>query len=146
MVNMSNIPHSFYLALTEFLLQSKQSVIAASGLHGLTAMQAMTLLMTNNEHPRSMSTFCTMYNCDASNITGIIDGLESKGLVTRKDHPKDRRIKIIYLEPAGKKMQEALTKSIATSSADLLSPLTGNELKQFITSIHKLADHSRLHI
>jgi DNA-binding MarR family transcriptional regulator len=143
---MSTIPHNFYQSLTEFLLQSKQYIIAASAEHGLTSMQAMTLLMTNNETPRSMSTFCKMYDCDASNITGIIDGLEKKGLVSRRDHPKDRRIKIIHLEPAGKTMQEALTKSIAKTSADLLAPLNAHETEQFVAIIHKLAQHSALHL
>lgn len=140
---MSTIPHSFYQSLSEFLLQSKQHIIAASHEHGLTTMQAMTLLHTNNESPRSMSTFCKMYDCDASNITGIIDGLEKKGLVSRQDHPKDRRIKIIYLEKAGQKMKEALIKSIAKSSADLLSPLNQQETDQFVAIVHKLAAHSK---
>lgn len=145
-MHMTTIPHNFYLSLTEFLLQSKQHIIAASAEHGLTSIQAMTLLLINNKTPRSMSTYCKMYECDASNITGIIDGLEKKGLVSRRDHPKDRRIKIIHLEPAGKTMQEALAKSIAASSATLLAPLTERETEHFTAIVHKLAKHSPYHM
>jgi len=45
---------------------------------------------------------------DHANITRMIDLLEKKGLVLRKDDPQDRRSKLIYLTEKGKAMQEKL--------------------------------------
>src|SRR5207247_2019312 len=100
-----NSSDTFYFALVSFLLQAKQQVVAISGEFGLTSIQALTLLQVDTIEAPSMSSFCKLYDCDASNITGIIDGLEQKGLVARRPHPSDRRIKIIHLEKAGKAMQ-----------------------------------------
>ncbi len=37
----------------------------------------------------------------AATLTGLIDGLESDGLVTRSAHPNDRRSVLLSLTPAG---------------------------------------------
>jgi DNA-binding MarR family transcriptional regulator len=129
----------FYLALVEFLLQAKHQVIAISGEFGLTSMQALTLLMTDNKRPKSMNSFCKMYDCDASNITGIIDGLEQKGLVSRREHPSDRRVKIVYLEEDGATLQQTIIKRLAEDSGFLFKGLDDSEAHQLITIMTKLA-------
>jgi len=39
--------------------------------------------------------------CDASNVTGIVDRLEARGLIERREDPGDRRVKLIALTDAG---------------------------------------------
>jgi len=128
----------FYHALVSFLLQAKQQIVAISGEFGLTSIQALTLLKLNSAEAPSMSSFCKLYDCDASNITGIIDGLEQKKLVSRQPHPKDRRIKMIHLELAGKKMQATIIRRLAQTSEHLFSGLTETERGQFARLIQKL--------
>jgi DNA-binding MarR family transcriptional regulator len=132
------LSESFYFALVSFLLQSKQQVIAISGEFGLTSIQALTLLMLDEIKPPSMSAFCKLYDCDASNITGIVDGLENKGLVSRQPHPSDRRIKIIRLEKDGKELQAQIIQRLAETSDHLFSGLDAHELKQFASLVQKL--------
>lgn len=139
----STTSQNFYLSLVEFLLQGKQQVISVSSEYGLTSMQALTLLLTSDDQPRSMNTFCKMYDCDASNITGIVDGLEQKGLVSRQESHKDRRIKIIHLEPAGREIREAVLQKLSGASDYLFGPLTDTEKRQFMDIIEKLAAHNR---
>lgn len=102
-------------------------------------MQAFTLLLTDNERPKSMGGFCKLYDCDASNMTGIIDGLESKGLVMRSDHPTDRRVKVIRLLPAGKKLKTQITRKLAQANSSLLDVLNEDEVKEFVRLIEKLS-------
>jgi len=137
-MNIMNSDH-FYLALVSFLLQAKQQIVAISGEFGLTSIQALTLLNLNTHETPSMSSFCKLYDCDASNITGIIDGLEQKKLVSRQPHPKDRRIKMIHLEPAGKKMQTAIIHRLAQTSGHLFSSLSETERGQFARLLQKLS-------
>jgi len=132
------INHHFYLALLEFLMSAKQHIIAISGEFGLTSIQAMTLLLLDANEPRPMKNFCQLYHCDASNITGIIDGLEKKGLVSRQNDAHDRRIKVIQLEPTGKKMQQAIIEQLDADSGFLFEPLTDNETRQFACIVEKL--------
>jgi DNA-binding MarR family transcriptional regulator len=132
------LSNEFYYALVSFLLQAKQQVVAVSAEFGLTSIQALTLLTLKQHNQLSMSNFCQLYNCDASNITGIIDGLEQKGLVSRQPHPTDRRVKIIHLEPSGHELQQKLLASIAAGSHTLFAGLTTAETQQLASLIQKI--------
>ena len=131
--------HTFYLSLLEFMMTAKQHVITIGNEFGLTSIQAMTLLLIDEHHPRPMKSFCSLYHCDASNITGIVDGLEKKGLVSRQNDPKDRRIKVICLETAGKRLQTQIIERLNDVSGFLFEPLSATERQQFQHIIEKIA-------
>jgi DNA-binding MarR family transcriptional regulator len=40
-------------------------------------------------------------HCHDSNVTGLVDRLEQRGLIERQSNPKDRRVKLIALTKAG---------------------------------------------
>jgi DNA-binding MarR family transcriptional regulator len=48
-----------------------------------------------------MSALAVSLYCDASNVTGIVDRLEARGLIERRDAPRDRRVKLIALTDEG---------------------------------------------
>ncbi|HTD80126.1 MAG TPA: MarR family transcriptional regulator, partial [Chloroflexota bacterium] len=60
------------------------------------------------EPPISMRELAERLRSDPSNVTGLIDRLEARGLVERRPDPKDRRIKGLALTSAGAKMRECL--------------------------------------
>lgn len=138
----SHLPEDFYLSLTEFLLHAKQQIVGLSAEYGLSSMQALTLLLTGTSEPRPMKSFCKLYDCDASNVTGIIDGLEQKGLVSRQPHPDDRRIKIIKLEPAGEKLRKTIAKRLSSQSDSLFNGLSIHEIEHLAKLIQKVATAS----
>jgi len=74
------------------------TVAAAS--ENLTASQGKTLNVLRRG-PASMSTLATTLTCDASNMTGIVDRLEKRGLVRREPSPSDRRVKNVLLTEEG---------------------------------------------
>jgi DNA-binding MarR family transcriptional regulator len=43
------------------------------------------------------------WKCDASWVTGIVDGLEARGYAERQPHPTDRRVKVVAITPLGEK-------------------------------------------
>lgn len=137
---MSNtVNQSFYLSLLEFVMTTKQQIITIAAEFGLTGIQAITLLMIDEDRPRPMKNFCTVFHCDASNVTGIVDGLEKKGLVTRENDPSDRRIKVIKLEAAGKGMRRTILDRLDTNNDFLFAPLSPEERSQFVNILEKLA-------
>jgi len=133
------LSNDFYYALVSFLMQAKQQVLLIAGEFGLTGVQALTLLSIHSNHQKSMSDLCKQYACDASNITGIVDGLEEKGLVSRQPHPNDRRVKIIHLEKDGHLLQAKLLERIAESGPHLFNGLTKTEIQQFAGLIQKIS-------
>ena len=46
--------------------------------------------------------------CDASNATGLVDRLEERGLMERRPDEKDRRVKRVFLTPAGRRLREKI--------------------------------------
>ncbi len=64
------------------------------------------------DRPRTMSEIAAVLHCDNSNVTGIVDGLEEKGLVTREPSAGDRRVKLIALTADGRKVRARLTRAV----------------------------------
>jgi len=74
----------------------------------LAPVQAKALHELNVEPPISMRELAERLKSDPSNVTGLIDRLEARGLVERRPDPNDRRIKGLALTSAGAKLRERL--------------------------------------
>ena len=66
---------------------------------GISLLQAKALFVLGRE--RTMSEVAEAAHCEPSNLTGVIDKLEARGLVERRGAPNDRRIKMVSLTPGG---------------------------------------------
>jgi DNA-binding MarR family transcriptional regulator len=55
--------------------------------------------------PLPMNQIAGRMHCDASNLTGIVDRLETRGLVERRVRADDRRVKEIALTTEGRKVR-----------------------------------------
>lgn len=56
----------------------------------------------------AMSAVAERLYCDASNVTGMVDRLEARGLLERRDDPRDRRVKLIALTAEGGDLRERM--------------------------------------
>jgi DNA-binding MarR family transcriptional regulator len=90
---------------------------------GLTEPQA--LLIRRLREPMSMGTAAEALRCDASNLTGIVDRLEKRGLVERRTLATDRRVKELVLTDAGREVLGQLEELV--TAAPGLSDLAGDE-------------------
>src|SRR5579859_502725 len=127
-----------FTSLFHFLLGSKQQLAQIAGMHDLTGMQALTLfIMSEDTAPRSMSSLVSFFNCDASNITGLVDGLEHKGLIARQENPSDRRVKLLHLLPKGIAVRDAILQTLSSDSY-LLTALNPAELEQLGALMQKV--------
>jgi MarR family transcriptional regulator, organic hydroperoxide resistance regulator len=74
----------------------------------LSPPQAHALKVLRPEHPIAMRELADGLHCDPSNITGIVDRLEARGLVERRAAPGDRRIKTLVLTGGGVRLRGLL--------------------------------------
>jgi DNA-binding MarR family transcriptional regulator len=65
--------------------------------------QLKALLSLQPGEAHSMSSLAEGWKCDASWVTGLIDGLEARGYAERRPHAHDRRVKVVALTPLGEK-------------------------------------------
>jgi MarR family transcriptional regulator, organic hydroperoxide resistance regulator len=77
----------------------------------LSPPQAIVMRLLSE--PRPMGDLATAMHCDNSNITGIVDRLEERGLVERQPAPYDRRVKLIAVTSEGSKLRDDLNRRFA---------------------------------
>ena len=77
----------------------------------LTISQAM--LLRRLGEPASMCEAAQVMQCDPSNVTGLIDRLEKRGLVERRPDPDDRRVRLLVLTPAGRDVRARFERALA---------------------------------
>jgi MarR family transcriptional regulator, organic hydroperoxide resistance regulator len=68
-----------------------------------------------------MSDLAQSLFCDNSNVTGIVDRLEERGLVRREAAKGDRRVKLLVLTDAGERMRLEITMRMAEPPAPIAS-------------------------
>ena len=74
---------------------------------------------------------------DRATIGGVIDRLESKGLVQRAVSESDRRARLLSLTRDGEKLLAACRPIVEALQAEILGALSRTERKAFLTLAHK---------
>jgi len=85
----------------------------------LSAPQWGLLRTLHFGEPRPMSQLAHALVCDVSNITGLVDRLEARGLVARKVDAHDRRVKVISITPAGRALTDRVLGELGVAPARL---------------------------
>ena len=83
----------------------------AAAEHSLTGAQARLLSLLSLE-PLPMRKLAQKLKCEPSNVTGIVDRLESRGLVERRPDPADRRVKLAAATQEGRRVAKNLRESL----------------------------------
>ena len=74
----------------------------------LSPPQVHALRLLEPERPLPMGRLACALGCDASNVTGIVDRLEQRGLIERRPSERDRRVKVLVVTAQGAKVRRAL--------------------------------------
>jgi DNA-binding MarR family transcriptional regulator len=106
--------------------------------YSITSAQLNCLLALYENGPLPPSQIAKHMMVKSSTVTGVIDRLENKGLVTRQRNSPDRRIINIQLTPGGKKMAKVAPPPIQQRVVDGLQQLNPKELDQIILSLTRL--------
>jgi DNA-binding MarR family transcriptional regulator len=90
---------------------------------GLTGQQSVVLRLLMNNGSMSSADLSRLMYVTPSNMTGIVDRLEKKGLIERMRKEGDRRVTLIILTDTGKKLgvgiPDPIEKKFINQLADL---------------------------
>ncbi len=136
---MTNLDSLFYRNLIEFSMHFKNETYQLSLKYDLTVMQLMTLISIDHNKSFPMNYFKNLFQCDPSNITGIIDALVKKEILTRQESINDRRIKDISLTAKGIKLQNKLLVALGLENQNLFQGLNAKEISGFVEFINHWA-------
>ena len=116
----SAIAAQAWRSLFDFVILTGPRRNRVLGRLGLTPNDARALGTLGAASGRTMRSLAEEWVCDASNVTWMVDRLETAGLAERRSKPADRRVKLVALTPAGVKAKAELQAGIYEPPPELL--------------------------
>jgi len=112
-----NKGEAFWPTMVEFLFATRSWWVALCAEFDLTPAQGHALRALDPARPVPMSMLAEALVCDASNVTGIVDKLESRGLIARQGTDHDRRVKQLAVTEQGRRIRDKLVAAVMNPPA-----------------------------
>ena len=96
----------------ELFHASRRRFLAIASEFELSPPQVRALGVLDPDRPVPMSDLAEALHCDNSNVTGIVDRLEDRGLVERRSATHDRRVKMLVVTPRGAEIRDRLAERL----------------------------------
>lgn len=107
----------------------------------LTPEQFMLIDLLWNQGEMSQQQLADLMQKDKNSVTKLVDAIEKKGFVTRRQNAQDRRSNTLVLtEKALHLKPEAKQKGISILD-HMLSGISEEELRSFLDTLHKLNEN-----
>lgn len=107
----------------------------------LTPEQFMLIDLLWNQGEMSQQQLADLMQKDKNSVTKLVDAIEKKGFVTRRQNAQDRRSNTLVLtEKALHLKPEAKQKGISILD-HMLSGISEEELRSFLGTLHKLNEN-----
>src|SRR5471030_2648622 len=105
----------------------------------LSPAQCHVLHLIEPGRPIPMGRLAETLACDASNVTGLVDRLELRGLVRRRPSAADRRVKVLDLTPTGTRIRTLLLDRMTTPPA-AIGRLSVRERRMLVRILTRLLE------
>ena len=94
--------------MSRLFWEMRPRMLRIAGEFGLTPPQLFALRSLDPDEPVPMRALAQALNCDSSNVTGLVDGLEAQGLVERRSAEHDRRMRMLVVTERGAQVRSRL--------------------------------------
>ncbi len=119
MVDSKDPAREAWALLWEIMQANKPRFMALAQELGLSPVQLHALRLIDADDEVQMSSLAGKLFCDNSNVTGIVDRLEARGLIRRRPAEHDRRVKLLGLTPEGERVRStAISADVAAAAGD----------------------------
>jgi DNA-binding MarR family transcriptional regulator len=125
--------------LLKFFFSQRSDLPAIAAEFELSPAQCHVLHLIEPDQPVPMGRIAEGLSCDASNVTGLIDRLESRGLVRRQPSAEDRRVKVLELTPEGTRLRSTVLDRM-TRPPDILNRLSAGEQRMLVKILKRLLE------
>ena len=125
--------------LVKFFFAQREHLPTLGEAFELSPVQCHVLHLIEPDRPLPMRRLAETLGCDASNVTGLVDRLEARGLVQRRPSSEDRRVKELQLTPAGSRLRAELLRKI-TGQSCRLSRLSVTQQRSLVRILEVLVD------
>jgi DNA-binding MarR family transcriptional regulator len=125
--------------LVQFSFTQRANLPALAAELDLSPAQCHLLNLIEPTRPMPMGQLAGALSCDASNVTGLVDRLESRGLIERRSSDEDRRVKVLSLTPLGARLRTALLERMTAPPANL-ARLSAEEQRALVRLLRRLIE------
>ena len=115
-------------------------IMAEMGEGGTTPARARLLMVLQCRGSCKMSEVGRDLGVTPRNVTKLVDGLESEGLVVREPHPRDRRATLLHLTPRGAAVGKECMAANHAAAAQLFEQLTPADRQHLARILRKLLE------
>lgn len=122
-----NFEQSTYWMLLQVAIRSKHDFARVAEFYDLSAMQIVTLCSLQPGKSAPMSRISCLLVCDASNVTGIVEKLVTRGYIIREESREDRRVKVVQLTAKGEHLRKNVLEEIVVRQPESMSRLSKAE-------------------
>ena len=122
----------------DYLLRTAPERTKILAQRGLTPNDARALASLEPQQGQTMRALATLWECDPSNATWIVDRLERLALAERQVTPSDRRVKLVVLSAKGLETKTALDEAFYTPPPEL-GALDEARLEQLVAALEELS-------
>ena len=97
---------------------------------GMSPARARLVGILNCRGSQTMAALAEALDVTPRNITGLVDGLEAEGLLTRRADPADRRATVIELTATGRRWADCHLGPLANAVAAAFADLTARDRRE----------------
>ena len=132
----STVAGEAWVLMHEVWTSHRGAFLAIANENDLAPGQLGALRELDPEDPPTMGEVARALACDSSNVTGIVDRLEQRGLVERQPGRDDRRVKHLVLTAEGATVRDEVCRRMS-EPPDALLNLTDDEATQLRDLLRK---------
>src|SRR5436190_17363549 len=125
--------------LVKLFFNQRADLPALASSFELSPAQCHVLHLIEPDRQIPMGRLAEALACDASNVTGLVDRLEARGLIRRLPSKGDRRVKVLELTPAGTRLRSTVVERM-TAPPDTLRRLSADEQRALVKILKRLLD------
>ena len=129
--------------LLEVVVLLNEDMTQALGRDGLTVPRATLVWLLHHHGASTQRALADAMKVTPRNVTGLVDGLEATGFVTREPHPTDRRAPLVSLTERGAATLDAMAGGHRELARQLFGDLSPAQLAAFGEGLAHVTDRLR---
>ncbi len=129
--------HLGYL-LKHVQMRFSELTAAALAPAGINGREAAVLRAIDSPHPLAQGEIARRMGIDRTTMVALVDDLQARGLVQRRQDPDDRRKNVVELTGTGQDITRQATRAGEQAEQAFLSPLSAGEARRFKKTLQAL--------
>jgi DNA-binding MarR family transcriptional regulator len=117
------------------LIEMEEPILAA---HAVTMWEYSVLTALVETPLRTQAALARTIGADKTRIIPTLDALQERGLIGREPDPADRRVHLLTVTPAGRRLHGRVQRAIRQEEIRLLSRFPAGERQGFLTVLRAL--------